>query len=253
MMFEDDEYMTAANTSVGGLQTALGAGFSPAAAAEQLQRLQAQYMQGQSGMAAGRQQSMQSMRDRFEQARNEIRSQRFGAPDLSERLFGISQALLSPRRMPGFAGTLDNLMPTLGRMATAQREGRDARAEAIAKSKAEEAALLERYGIDAMEADQKRAIDLMKVYGPLAKGQNPQTTYDPFTGSVIDKNAGTATPVRQVAPPPPPEAVNAGLQRLAAQMKNSAVPEEVKRQSVLNFGRTFQMNAVEVMRMLGMN
>jgi hypothetical protein len=250
---EDEEFETAANTSVGGMAGGLGQAFSPAVAAEQLAKLQQQYFAGQAGAGQARQGMMQSMAERFKKAEEDLRAQRFGMPSGAERLYALSQSFLSPQRMPGFHGMLDNVVPTLGRMASAQRESGEERDAALAKLRQEQAALKEKYALEGLDNEQKRLIELMKVYGPLAKGSSPQTTYDPFTRTVVDKNTGTARPVTDVPAPPPPEAVNAGLQRLGAYLQSPAATPEGKQQAVLNFAQTFRMNPAEVMRMMGVN
>lgn len=59
--------------------------------------------------------------------------QNYRGPGLSEQLFAISQALLSPRKMPGFSGTLANISPVFTQIAKAQRTAAQERAEALMK------------------------------------------------------------------------------------------------------------------------
>lgn len=59
--------------------------------------------------------------------------QNYRGPGLSEQLFAISQALLSPRKMPGFRGTLANISPVFTQIAKAQRTAAQERAEALMK------------------------------------------------------------------------------------------------------------------------
>lgn len=57
----------------------------------------------------------------------------YRGPSLSEQLFAISQALLTPTRMSGFKGTLANLAPAFSSIAKAQTESNRQRAEALFK------------------------------------------------------------------------------------------------------------------------
>lgn len=59
--------------------------------------------------------------------------QNYRGPGLSEQLFAISQALLSPRKMPGFSGTLANISPVFTQIAKARRTAAQERAEALMK------------------------------------------------------------------------------------------------------------------------
>lgn len=57
----------------------------------------------------------------------------YRGPSLSEQLFAMSQAFLSPTSMPGFKGTLANISPVFGQIAKAQRTSEEQRAEALMK------------------------------------------------------------------------------------------------------------------------
>lgn len=57
----------------------------------------------------------------------------YRGPSLSEQLFAMSQAFLSPTSMPGFKGTLANISPVFGQIAKAQRTAEEQRAEALMK------------------------------------------------------------------------------------------------------------------------
>lgn len=59
--------------------------------------------------------------------------QNYRGPSLSEQLFAMSQAFLSPTSMPGFKGTLANITPVFGQIAKAQRTADKDRAEALMK------------------------------------------------------------------------------------------------------------------------
>jgi hypothetical protein len=87
---------------------------------------------------AAREKSATALKDRYEAARAEIEQQRFGAPTTSQQLAALSQALLAPRRMRGFAGTLANIMPAI-------TEPADLRAAAETKREAALRQLREQY------------------------------------------------------------------------------------------------------------
>ena len=57
----------------------------------------------------------------------------YRGPSLSEQLFAMSQAFLSPTSMPGFKGTLANITPVFGQIAKAQRTAEEQRADALMK------------------------------------------------------------------------------------------------------------------------
>lgn len=59
--------------------------------------------------------------------------QNYRGPSLSEQLFAMSQAFLSPTSMPGFKGTLANIAPVFGQISKAQRTAAQDRAEALMK------------------------------------------------------------------------------------------------------------------------
>lgn len=137
---------------------------------------------------------------RFEAARTNIEQQRFGAPTTSQQLAALSQALLAPRRMRGFAGTLANIMPAI-------TEPADLRAAAETKREAALRQLREQYEIDkeddvikALEAESAAVREQMKILGPLAKPPSGQGRFavsaNPITGVETYKNF--AVPVAAV-------------------------------------------------------
>lgn len=78
-----------------------------------------------------RERAAASQAARFKAAEDAIKQQRFGAPTTSQQLAALSQALLSPRRQRGIAGTFANLAPVFGQMATLQTGAEEKRAEAL--------------------------------------------------------------------------------------------------------------------------
>ena len=57
--------------------------------------------------------------------------QNYRGPSLSEQLFAMSQAFLSPTSMPGFKGTLANLVPAFNKIAQENRVAGQKRTEAL--------------------------------------------------------------------------------------------------------------------------
>ena len=96
------------------------------------------YLSAVQSEKAAREKSATALKDRYEAARAEIEQQRFGAPTTSQQLAALSQALLAPRRMRGFAGTLANIMPAI-------TEPADLRAAAETKREAALRQLREQY------------------------------------------------------------------------------------------------------------
>jgi hypothetical protein len=182
--------------------------------------------------------------EQFNAARESIRQRRYGAPTTSEQLYALSAALLSPRSQPGFAGTMSNLMPALMQTSQLRRSAEDQRAEDLMK-------LEQQQGLAASTAEMQALENQLKYGKPLLSERAPQTTYDPFTQSVVDKSAGTATRVREVAPPPAPAQLNAGLARLRAYLTSPSATEEGKGQAVMNFATSANMDPREVLRLLG--
>lgn len=187
-------------------------GSDPASA---LSALAERYTRSLEGEAAARRQVEASRADRYRQAEEAIKRQRFGAPSTSERLFALSAALLSPRPYRGFAGTLANVVPALAQNAAAQRKAEEQREAALRQ-------LREQYG-EATDASRLAAIagereglgKLLSVYGPLAKPRVPRpvgtqvvdgkivaVSQDPNTGEFSTTPIGSApkklTPVSGV-------------------------------------------------------
>lgn len=180
MEYEDDDQMDA--------QTA----------AAELRRLQQQYQQISAQEQQARQQAEQSRAARFKQAEEAIRQSRFGAPSRAEQLFAISQALLSPRSQPGFAGTLANVMPTFGQLAGAKNSAEQEREAMLQKLQQSYALQQEDTMLGGLGDQRKELLDMMRVYGPLAKPRAARTGFNPITGRLT--NMDTAEPI---TPPPP--------------------------------------------------
>lgn len=144
-------------------------------------------------------------------------AQAYAGPSVSQQLFALSKALLSPKKYSGFAGTMANVSSALSDVAKAQQEAKQKRALAEAqlfqtyKMKTaddmyEEAKL--RYMIDKAEKDAaaKAALLGMPKYDPLPSGGYqirpgtgglpPMPTMDQYGNYVI-------TDPRQIAFLPP--------------------------------------------------
>ena len=130
---------------------------------------------------ANREHADEVRRQQFEEAQRAIQQQRMG-PSLSERLFNLSAAFLGPKRMPGFAGAMDKVMPVLARDSGAAREGEEGRAAALL-------ALRQRYGEQGLlseDASLQHQLALAKLEEHAetarAKAQQPSWQINPVTG-----------------------------------------------------------------------
>lgn len=177
----------------------------------------------------------------YKAAEESIRQRRYGAPTTSEQLAALSQALIAPRKMRGFAGTLQNVLPALTQPAELRRRAEEQRAEDLMK--------LQQQQSMAASTAQMQALENQLKYGrPLLNQRAPQTTYDPFTGSVIDKAAGTATPVTRV---PSKQSVAIAFSALREYISNPNVTPAQKREQVTALARELSMPPDQVMRQLG--
>jgi hypothetical protein len=177
----------------------------------------------------------------FDAARESIRQRRYGAPSTSEQLYALSAALLSPRNQPGFAGTMSNLMPALAQTSQLRRSAEEQRAEDLMK-------LEQQQGLAASTAEMQALENQLKYGKPLLSERAPQTTYDPFTQSVVDKSAGTATRVIEM---PSRAKVNEALGALNEFLRNPAATPEQKREQVTALANRLQTTPQNVLKMLG--
>lgn len=111
---------------------------------------------------------------RFEAARADIEQRRFGAPSPSQQLYALSAALLSPRKQPGIAGTLANVVPALGEMSSLQSKAESQRADAMRQLREQYAIDAEDDVLEALEAESAAVREQMKILGPLAKPRVPR-------------------------------------------------------------------------------
>jgi hypothetical protein len=141
------------------------------------------YLSAVQSEKAAREKSATALKDRYEAARAEIEQQRFGAPTTSQQLAALSQALLAPRRMRGFAGTLANIMPAI-------TEPADLRAAAETKREAALRQLREQYATaadaSAVGTAAAKREALAKVL-PLMKPSSAGLTYDSTRGIFVNQ------------------------------------------------------------------
>lgn len=139
-----------------------------------------------------------SKRATFEAGLEEIKRRRYGAPTTSEQLAALSQALLSPRRQRGIAGTFANLAPVFGQMASLQTSAEEKRAEAEQRLRQQYASDTDAAMLAALEVEGEALEPLIRAYGALAKPAKQRTGFNPVTGALVDMDTGLP-----VTPPPP--------------------------------------------------
>ena len=211
----------------------------PAAAQSMLCKLTARYGALDAREAAVREQVERSRAERLRAAQEQIRSMRFGDPTRAEQLFALSSAFLSPKPYRGFAGTLANIVPTLGAMSSARSDAEAKRAEMLAKLEQDYAQRMETQDIDRVQSERENLIDLMKVYGPLAKPKTRPTDFNPVTGRLQYKDTG-----EEVVPPPPAGA----LQVLRDYVNKPATTPQNRQIASDNFERRFNTSAAQVLQ-----
>ncbi len=169
---------------------------------------------------------------RFKAAEEAIKQQRFGAPSTSEKLYALSAALLSPRRMPGIAGTLNNLVPTLSKMAQLQSGAESQREAALRQLREQYEVAGEESLLAGLEGERKAISEQMRVLGPLAKPPAGAGRFavsaNPITGVETYKNF--AVPVA---------AVNALLYAL----QTPGATEQQKADTIAAFERKYKVSA----------
>lgn len=139
---------------------------------------------------AANQRAEQSAKQLYEEGRKRI-MEKYAGPTASERLFALSRAMLSPTKVPGFAGLLGNVTGALSENAKAAREAEQAREEQLfnlqqqyAQGTATRAAALP-----------KTAADLAAKYLTATKPVLPRVVGTPVIGNKVvtvtqDPNSG---------------------------------------------------------------
>lgn len=139
------------------------------------------------------QQQEQSAKQLFEQARARL-AQRYAGPSRSDQMLALSQAMLAPRKVPGFKGFAGRMFGTFADISAAERQAAQQREEQLI-------ALQQQYQTGAAAraaAQQKSTLDLMRTYGAVNKPVKPRTGFNPVTGELMDMDTNLP-----VAPPPP--------------------------------------------------
>lgn len=129
----------------------------------------------------------------FEQGQQYI-AQSYAGPSLSQQLFALSKALLSPKPYRGFAGTLANVSTALSDIAKTQQEAQQKRALAEMELKS---SFAKQSGDDYYDALKLR-YQIGKAEQDAAKPQKQRTGFNPVTGQLVDMDTGLP-----VSPPPP--------------------------------------------------
>jgi hypothetical protein len=165
--------------------------------------------------SAARDKVSASKRAAFEAGLEEIKQRRYGAPTPSQQLYALSAALLSPRRQPGIAGTLANVVPALGEMSKLQSSAETQRAEAEQRLRQQYASDTDASMLAGLEAEGAALEPLIRAYGSLAKPRAPRTAlgennilFDLDTGEEI-------VPVSQKLAQVPPNAIETLRAKLA--------------------------------------
>jgi hypothetical protein len=110
----------------------------------------------------------------------------YRGPSLSEQLFAMSQAFLSPTSMPGFKGTLANITPVFGQIAKAQRTSEEQRAEALMK-------LQQQYQTGELNAEGDVLKNRLALIRARATG-GPKVDVNPKGGYQVRPGTGGAPP-----------------------------------------------------------
>lgn len=124
--------------------------------------------------------------DRFGKERERIQTM-YGGPSTAQTLFALSEALLAPRRMSGFAGTMHNVSQALGGIEKQRVSASQKRAEALA-------ALGGAYAdktMDARATGLKTRVDLSKIEQQQRederKAGEPKYDINPLTGRYMQR------------------------------------------------------------------
>jgi hypothetical protein len=212
----------------------------PTVAGGMLSQLSKQYATLGEREAAALQQVEQSRAARLRAAEERIRAMRFGAPSSSEQLFALSSSMLAPMPYKGLAGTLSNLVPTLGKISSAKRNADESREEALLKLREGYDETGSESALARTTAERKGILDLMRVYGPLAKPKGRKTGFNPIDGRLQDMDTGEEieTP-QQILARVPPQAIKT----LQTYLANPAADEQSKVQAKKNFEARFGVPA----------
>ena len=212
----------------------------PQAASGMLAKLSGQYGALGEREAAAMQQVARSRAERLREAEEKIRAGRYGMPSSSEQLFALSAAMLSPKPFRGLAGTMSNILPVLGDISQARRTSDEGREMALAKLRAGYADDTETSDLARIKAERAGMLDLMKVYGPLAKPRKANNAFNPQTGRLTDTDTGeiVETPNERLQRVPPQ-----AVATLKTYLANPAATPVSKQAAMRNFETQFGVPA----------
>lgn len=141
------------------------------------------------GMGKAQQAQRQARQQLLQQATEELKQRRYG-PSLAEQLFALSGAFATPTR-GGFGGVMSNVMPVLGQMAAARREGQQTREDKLM-------ALQRQYMMDEAGADvdaAKNQIAALRVAAQMSKQPKARTGFNPVSGRLYNLDTGQEVPL----------------------------------------------------------
>lgn len=118
----------------------------------------------------------------FKAAQDRI-AQMYGGPSQSQMLFALSQALLSPRKYSGFAGTMYNVSQALGGIGKAQEDANRKRAEAEFELKQAYDTGASNDELEALKLRYQLVKEANDLAAERAKAGQPKYQFDTTTGS----------------------------------------------------------------------
>lgn len=179
-------------------------------------------LEREAGAFGQRQQAM--WQQQFEDGRRRLEQAQMG-PSRAEQLFALSAAFARPQRMRGFAGMMDNLMPTLAGLSGAQREASFQREDALSR-------LERQYLGQQMEGEQNAFTnrrEALKALAQTVKPQLPQIIAD-GNGGIHAVNRATLEAQTVIAPNDGSHAFGAPVQGGgSANLPRPKTPDEVMR------------------------
>ena len=140
-------------------------------------------------MSKSQEAQRQTRRQILQQGIEALKQRRYG-PSLAEQMFALSGAFATPTR-GGFGGVMSNVMPVLGQMAAARREGQMSREDKLL-------ALQRQYALDESGADvdaAKNQIAALRVAAQMSKPAKQRTGFNPQTGRLYDMDTGQEIPL----------------------------------------------------------
>lgn len=126
-----------------------------------------------------------SAKQMFEMAKQRLQ-QRYAGPTRSDQMLALSSAMLSPRKVPGFAGFAGRIFGTFNDISAAERQAAQQREDQLL-------ALQQQYqtgNAARAAAQQKGTLDLLRTYGAVNKPVKPRTGFNPITGELTDMDTG---------------------------------------------------------------